>query len=117
MKEFFRNLKEDKLLIRGSVINLSLIVLSLGYIFLYYAKLPPFIPLFNQMPWGIDRITRTAWIFILPGISLLIFYINLFFSSFFYKKNPLIARLFSATSFFISVLTFLFIVRTIHTAL
>lgn len=117
MNAFFKDLREDKLLGQGFVFNFIIILISLLYIFLYFRNLPPFIPIFNQMPWGEQRIAKTIWIFILPFLSFLILIINLTLSSMFYKKNPLIARLFSITSFLVSVLTFLFIVRTIHTVL
>ncbi len=117
MNEFFKSLKEDKLVKRGSFLNSFVIILSFFYIILYFGHLPPFIPLFNQLPWGEQRITQTIWIFMMPVLALLIFSVNLIVASLFYKKNPLIARLFSVTSFMISVLIFLFIVRTIQTVL
>lgn len=115
MNALFENIKEDKLLERGFLLNFFIIVISLLYILLYFKNLPPFIPIFNQLPWGEQRIAETIWIFLLPVISFLILGINLISSSMFYKKNPLIARLFSVTSFLVSTLAFLFIVRTIHT--
>lgn len=117
MKEFFKDLRQDSLLSRNFILNFLIIVLSFIYIFLYFGSLPPFIPIFNQMPWGDQRIAKTVWIFLLPILAFLIFGINLTLSSLFYKKNPLISRLFSITSFLISILIFLFIFRTIHTVL
>lgn len=117
MNEFFKNLNQDKLLKRGYILNSFVILLNFFYILLYFGNLPPFIPLYNQLPWGEQRITETIWIFMMPVLALLIFSINLIASSTFYKKNPLIARLFSVTSFMISVLIFLFIVRTIQAVL
>lgn len=117
MNAFFSEIKQDKILLRGSILSLALIVLSFISIILYYASLPPFIPLFNQMPWGEERITKTIWIFLIPLISFLFFIANLSFAKKIYRDVPLIARLFSFANFLIAVLTFLFIVRTIHIAL
>lgn len=116
MNGFFRQ-GWDKLLLRASIVSLVLTFISFITIILYYNSLPPFIPLFNQMPWGEERITKTIWIFIIPGISIVFFILNLIFAKYIYLRIPLIARLFSMTSFLISVLTFLFIIRTIRTAL
>lgn len=113
----FDQIKQDKILLRGSILSLSLIVISLITIILYYQSLPPFIPLFNQMPWGELRITKTIWILLIPAISLTFFILNLFFASYIYKSVPLVARLFSMTSFLVTVLSLLFIIRTINTAL
>jgi len=117
MNEFFKILNEDKLLRRGYFINLISILICLVYILLYFRGLPPFIPLFNQFPWGEQRIVKTVWIFLMPTLALLILAINFMASGIFYRKNPLIPRLFWATSFMISFLTLLFVIRTIQTVL
>lgn len=117
MNGFFKEIKEDKILFRGSVLSIAVILISLLFIILYYSSLPPLIPLFNQMPWGEDRITQVNFIFSIPAIASLIFVINLIFTKLIYKKTPLISRLFSMTSLLISVLSLLFIIRTINTVL
>lgn len=117
MKELFRGIKSDKILFRSSVFSLVIILLSLLNLVLYYKSLPPFIPLFNQMPWGEERIIQTVWIFIIPSIALAFLVINMVFANFIYKRIPLMARLFSITSFLISLLALLFIIRTIHAVL
>ncbi|MEK7061008.1 MAG: hypothetical protein AAB931_00625 [Patescibacteria group bacterium] len=117
MNGFFKDIKEDKILLRGSILTLSVVFLSFISIGLFYSKLPPFLPLFNQMPWGEERIQKTVWIFIVPGIALIIFAINLIFEKFIYKKIPLMARIFSITALLISILGFLFIFRTINIVL
>lgn len=115
MNVLFKDLRQDKLLERGYLLTFSLITLSLFYTLLYIRELPPFIPIFNQMPWGEQRIAPTFWIFLIPLFSIVVSLGNLIFSSSVYKKNVLIARLFCVTSFLFSVLSFLFIVRTVHT--
>lgn len=117
MNALFKNIKQDKLLERGFLLNFILILLSIIYILLYLKSLPPFIPIFDQMPWGDQRIAQTIWLFLIPLLSFSVFAVNLTFSSFIYKRNVLVARLFSVTSFLFSILSFLFIVRTIHTVL
>lgn len=117
MNGFFKNIKEDRLIFRGFILTFAIVILSVLYIFLYYKRIPPLVPLFNQMPWGEERIARKIWIFSLPILSFVIFVFNLGFSSLVYKKNPLIPRLLVVTSFLISILTLLFLVRTIQVAL
>lgn len=117
MNEFFKDIKEDRILLRGSILTIFIIFLSFISIAIFYGKLPPFIPLFNQMPWGEERIQKTVWIFIIPAIAFIIFAINLIFEKFIYKKIPLMSRIFSITALLISILGFLFIIRTIHIVL
>lgn len=116
MKELFKDLKEDKIIFRGSIISLGLILLSILYISFFYNRLPPFIPLFNQMPWGEDRITKTIWIFLVPFISLAFFGVNILVARKVRRGNALISRLYSFMTFLIAVLSFLFIIRTINAA-
>lgn len=114
MKNFFRNVFEDKQF--GRIIFLTVIVIALSFLFvlLTFFSLPPFIPLFNQLPWGDQRITVRAGIFLPLTLSISVFILNLISSAFIYKKNPLIARLFAVTSFLIALMTLLFIIRTIQ---
>lgn len=113
----FKEVLQDKLLLRASFLSFIIIIISLLSIIFYYQNLPPFIPLFNQMPWGEQRIAKTIWIFIIPGVSILFFIVNLIFAKYVYKAAPLVARLFSFATFLISVLSFIFILRTIYVAL
>lgn len=117
MNAFYKNLNEDKALKGGIYLNLFLVFVSFFYIFINLKNLPPVIPLFNQLPWGDQRIIETVWILMLPTLSFIILVGNSVFSEIYYKKNPLIARLFIACSFMISILVFLFIIRTIQTVL
>lgn len=113
MKEILNNLKSDRILYQIAQLTLATIILSLLLVILFFGKLPPFAPLFNQMPWGEQRIAPTIFIFLLPLLSFLIFALNIFLASYLYKKNPLISRLFSVTSFLISILVLIYLIRTI----
>lgn len=117
MNAFFENLNEDKVLKGGIYLDLFFVFASFFYIFINLKNLPPVIPLFNQLPWGDQRIIETMWIFMLPSLSLIILLGNSTFSEIFYKKNPLVARLFIAGSLLFSILVLLFIIRTIQTVL
>lgn len=110
----FDDVKNDKVLLRGYSINFFIIVLTFVYILLSFRNLPPFIPLFNQLPWGEARIAKTIWIFVIPFLSLSIFIFNLIYSELTYKKIPLIPRILVVTSFIVSILALLFVVRTIQ---
>jgi len=113
MKDFFKDIKGDKTITSAYLINISFIITTVIYILFSYGKLPPFIPIFNQLPWGEQRLGDTFTIFIPVGISLLIFTINIFISNSIYKKIPLISRMLAAISLLTGILTFLFIVKTI----
>jgi hypothetical protein len=113
MKEFFKDVFQDKTITLAFFTNAFLLITSIVYILFSYGKLPPFIPIFNQLPWGEQRLGSTLTIFIPVLTALLIFAANIFASTFTYKKNPLISRMLSAISLLIAILTFLFIAKTI----
>lgn len=113
MKNFIENITSDKLALRGFFISFLLMLLTILYILINYSKLPPFIPIFNQLPWGNDRLTTPLGIFIPTIIFAIIFIFNIIFTSIVYNKNPLIARMVAAVTLILSFMNFLFIIRTI----
>lgn len=117
MKEFTKDIRNDKITQRGFLGGIIIIVLSIIYILFSYSSLPPFIPLFNQLPWGEQRVANTIGIFIPSATAFLILILNVIFSSIVYKKAPLISRILAITSLLIAILTFLFIIRTIQIVL
>src|SRR3989344_5577265 len=113
MRKFFKYLKEDRLLLRLFILTVILIIVAIIYILINYNKLPPLLPVFNQLPWGEERLSTTAGIFIPEAIVATIFIFNIFFSAAIYPFSPLISRMLSITSFLTALLSFLFVVRTI----
>lgn len=113
MKKYFKFLKEDKLLKKLFILSFILIILTIIYALINYSKLPPLLPIFNQLPWGEERLSPTPGLFIPPIIIIIIFATNIFLSSVSYQISPLISRLFAVTTFLTALLTFLFVVRTV----
>ena len=114
MKEFFSDIRNDRITQRGFFASLIIVALSVLYILFYYRNLHPFIPLYNQLPWGEQRLASTSGILIPSLIAFLILAFNVFFSSLIYKKAPLISRMLAVTSLLIAILAFLFIIRTVQ---
>lgn len=113
MKNFFKNIKDDRTIILASLINIFLIISTIIYILFFFGKLPPLVPIFNQLPWGEERLGNTLTIFIPAGVSLFIFVINIFISNFIYKNIPLISRMLAAVSLLTGILTFILTIRII----
>jgi len=82
MRKYFRNLKEDKLLLRLFIGSFLLIIITIVYIAVFYTKLPPLLPVFNQLAWGETRLGETWAIFIPSIVVLAILIINIFISNF-----------------------------------
>jgi hypothetical protein len=78
MKEFIKDIKGDKIVWYGSIATISLIIISLIYVSIIYHLLPPFIPIFNQLPWGVERLGVKVGIFLPFFYMILIFGTNIF---------------------------------------
>lgn len=113
MKKFISNIRADRWTFRGFMVSIGLTLLTVAFIIINYNNLPPFIPVFNQLPWGAQRLTESWGIFIPLIVFSFIFIFNIVFTSVIYSKNPLIARMVSATTLLIAIMNFLFITRTI----
>jgi hypothetical protein len=114
MKEFFNDVRNDRFTFRVFTTTFIFILFPFPYILFFYRNLPPFLPVFNQLPWGQPRLAPPLGIFIPSIISLIILIANIMLSSFLYKKTPLVSRLLAIISLIISVLTLLFVFRTVQ---
>ncbi|MCL6096640.1 MAG: hypothetical protein M1444_03100 [Patescibacteria group bacterium] len=117
MKEFFKDVKSDKLTYRVFIATLFFTLLPLPYILFFYRNLPPYLPVFNQLPWGQPRLASPWGVFIPSLISLCILIVNVILSSVLYKKTPLVSRMLAVISFIIALLSLLFVFRTIQIVL
>ena len=113
MRNLINNITADRLAFRGFVISILLTLSTVLYIVINYTNLPPLIPVFNQLPWGNNRLTPTVGIFIPIILFIVIFVFNVLFTSIVYSKNPLIARLVAAVTLILAMMNFLFIIRTV----
>lgn len=113
MKDFLRNIQSDRTMTHCYLINGFSIITILIFILFFYGRLPPFLPVFNQLPWGEQRLGPTITIFVPVVAALLILIINIFTSAVAYNKVPLVSRMLAAISLLAGVLVCLFIVKTV----
>ena len=113
MKEFFKDIRNDKITNSGFWATAVFIVVIFAFILFSYRNLPPFVPIFNQLPWGEERLGGTITIFIPLLTAFIIFSVNLITATLVYKRIPLVSRMLAGTSLLIAVLTFLFVIKTV----
>lgn len=114
MKGFFKNIILDKTTRLGFGGAFVIVSLSLGIIFFYYNSLPPFLPIFNQLSWGEQRLGVKPTIFFPVSIAFAIFAFNFILAMIVYKKIPLVSRILAISGLTVSILVFFFTVRTIY---
>ena len=108
-----KNLQKDKTVF--SVLAISMLGMLISFLFLVfsYHSLPVLVPLFNQLPWGTDRLISREGLYIPCVIAFVFLFCNIFFSAIFYEKMPLIARMIAITSMLVSFFVSYFLIRTI----
>jgi hypothetical protein len=111
MKELIKQVKIDKIVKWAVFLSAILLFLHLIFLIIVFTFLPPFIPLFNQMPWGPDRLGTKVEIFLPFLITFSFFLVNFFLAVRFYDKMPLVSRMISITCLLITLLSFIFILR------
>ncbi|MCL5970434.1 MAG: hypothetical protein M1450_02965 [Patescibacteria group bacterium] len=104
----------DKIFFWSFLLSLLFVLFSAAYTLFSYSKLPPVVPLYNQLPWGESRLGEKIQIFIPISVAFSIFLINLFLSSAFYKKMPLISRIFCVTSVLTNFFALVIVIRAIR---
>ena len=114
MNAFFKEIGKDRVILKGFILAFIIVFLAFIYILISFGSFPPYIPLFNQLPWGEQRLGTSIMIFIPLGIPIFIGILNILICSFIYKKSQITSRMLAAASVLIAFLSFLFILRTIQ---
>lgn len=104
----------DKIIRLGLLSALILLGLHAVFLGIFYLSLPPVVPLFNQLPWGDARLGTRLEILLPWGITLVFLLFNYFIITKLYQTMPLVSRILSITTLLLSVLAFIFILRTIQ---
>jgi hypothetical protein len=117
MKKIFKQAFADKIvrwtLIMGAIVLLAQTV----YVGIFYLSLPPFLPIFNQMPWGSDRLGSRSEIFLPLVIAIAFFMLNSYLLARLYEKTPLVSRILSVTTLLITVLALIYFFQTLRVIL
>ncbi len=114
MNAFFNEVKKDKVISGGFILTFITVFIVFVYILIRFGSFPPYIPLFNQLPWGDQRLGTSIMIFIPLGIVTFIAIANILICYFIYKKSQIISRMLAIASVLIAFLSFIFIIRTIN---
>lgn len=114
MNVTFKSVLQDKIAYWGLIISSIFLLLQIISLGIFYLSLPPVLPVFNQLPWGEKRLGSKPEIFIPIVLTIIFLSINFVISARLYEKTPLLARMLSITTLLISLLSFVFIVRTVY---
>jgi hypothetical protein len=114
MNAAYKQILADKIIRIAMTASFALILLHIGYLAFFFFSLPPVLPLYNQMPWGESRLGSRLEILIPIAITTIFFFVNYVFLVRLYTNMPLVSRMIGITTLLVSVLSFIFIVRTLQ---
>ena len=114
MRGFINFIQSDKILLRGTLISLALLLLHVLALSIFYRLLPPYVPVYNQLPWGSERLGSRLELFIPFGISTTLLITNLIIIKFIAKTIPLFSRILIVTSLLLTILSLIFTLRIIQ---
>ena len=112
MKELLEDLQADSLIWRGTLITLLILLTSIIYTAIIYYRLPPIIPLFNQLPWGEERLAEKIGIFLQVGFTVCAVIVNNILATTIHRILPLVGRLLVITSILLTILLMIFLIKT-----
>lgn len=94
------NLPLPRFVMVGSGILLIGIIAEIIHIVSLFNQLPPQIPLWYTNPWGLKQLANPTLLWIIPAGASIVLFVNLIATRLLLKhREPLIAKLFSGTSF------------------
>ena len=114
MNEVSNLVKADKIIRWGMTFSLALLVLQAILLGIFFLQLPPLVPMFNQLPWGDERLGANYEMFLPLVITLVFFLFNYFLLRKLYVTMPLVSRIMSITTLLAALLSLIFIVRTLQ---
>lgn len=114
MNDIYRIVLNDKIIKTGMAIAMVIIIIEMLVIAILFFSLPPLVPIYNQLPWGAQRLGNTHTLFFPSLLSLLFFIINFYMIIKLHEKTPLLSRILSITTLLISILSIIFTMRTLQ---
>lgn len=117
MSTSINSLFSDKIIRLSSLLNILLLVVLTALTIYFFFQLPPYIPLFNQLPWGMERLSPNFGIFYPLALAYGFTIMNILLAKYVYEKISIVSRMLVVTSSLISLLMFIFIARTIELVL
>jgi len=108
MRKFLNKLQKDSVINFSFWVTVVILLITLIGIIFVYTNLPPFLPIFNHMPWGYGRIGPRYQIFLPVILISLISIFNYIFGLKIIEKYPLLTRFLFVTTAILAFFSLIF---------
>lgn len=107
MKKTINTVLSDNIMKLSTGLSFMVLLICTVLIAVLFSKLPPYIPFFNSLPWGTQRLFSSTVVIFLPIVFLFIIIVNNILSTYLYSQHALIARMVSFNGLLVVILGFL----------
>lgn len=114
MNGLIEQLSIDKTIWWSTLLSVFFLTVALLLVLIFYQNLPPFIPLFNQLPWGIDRLSPKTNLLFPIILTFVLLLCNTTLTKYIYERMVITSRMLAITSLLASLLTLIFTARIIQ---
>lgn len=105
VKDQAEGMWRDRVCGSAFALSVALILVSAGLIGWKYRSLPAQVPLFFSQPWGEAQLVKPLGLLILPGITLVVLFVNGFIGGMVFAKHRLVAKILVVAGAMIGVVT------------
>jgi len=117
MNEILNRIRKDKITFTSAIGSCLFLFIAFIGILIFYSNLPPFMPIFNQSPWGYARFGTKAEFFIPIAAAVIFSIADMFLAERLYGKMPLLSRFLAVASLAISLFACIFTFQIIRIVL
>lgn len=114
MNEVSNLVKADKIIRWGMTFSFVILLLQAILLGAFFLQTPPIVPLFNQLPWGDTRLGAKYEFFLPLVITTAFFLFNYFLLRKLYISMPLVSRILGITTLLCTLLSTIFVIRTLQ---
>ncbi|MDD4106415.1 MAG: hypothetical protein PHX84_00515 [Candidatus Shapirobacteria bacterium] len=82
--------------------NLIFVFIQLIVLIWQFGNLPQQVPLYYSLPWGESQLVSASTLFLIPTLSIVLFFVNHLFAIGYSEKNPLLSKLLILNSLLVS---------------
>lgn len=112
MNVYLKTVFSDRILKLSTLCSVGLLIITAAYTLFVYQFLPPYVPLYHQMPWGEARLGEKEQIFFPFIVTLVFVVVNLVIAIYFYNRMPLLSRIVNSTSIVLTLLASMFLFKS-----
>ena len=110
-KEEFNNLLGNHVIKKCVQLIFFMLALNFIIIALLWSKIPPQVPLYYSRPRGYDQLANKLFLPLIPVFCLFIVLVNLRISSFLFRKQLLLSQILVWSSFVISIIVSIAVIK------